>query len=295
MRFLVPATALAARVFVLSAAAILLLGVAACSSEPKSASPGQERDLRTEGRKVFGAPNASQSGAAGASADGGARWSILLATFAGEDAQARADAALAFVRTQMGMAEAHIEERKSGLALSYGRYSGPSDPRFPADLARIRAVSVEGRPIFAQAFLAPESVHDSPGSIPELDLSRVREYYGEDVQATLQVAVYESDKPGEARANAEQAALTLRSEGELAFYYHGPRRSMVTIGVFGAADMNPQTGYISPELEALRSRRPHNLFNGMGIRESHQAPKGVSPSDRAAYQRLQPSQLVQIP
>src|SRR5262249_24035027 len=91
----------------------------------------------------------------------------------------------------------------------------------------------------------------------------------------------------EARKAAEQAAARFRQEGEQAFYYHGPRMSMVTIGAFNIEDFDPQTpSYQSTRLLEVRKRHPYNLYNGAGIKVINKA-NGRS--------ELQPSSLVEIP
>src|SRR5690606_17423075 len=95
---------------------------------------------------------------------------------------------------------------------------------------------------FATAFLAPPAGDPDPGAIPQYHLSRARIEFGAQSRYTLQIAVYESNNPAEARRAAEQAAAQLRADGEPAFYYHGPSRSMVTLGAFTAAEAGLDTG-----------------------------------------------------
>jgi len=83
----------------------------------------------------------------------------------------------------------------------------------------------------------------------------------------------------------------LRAEGDQAFYYHAPYRSMVTVGVFGESDFDATT---TPPIESRRLRQtrekfPHNLLNGKGIRET------ITNSAGQRVTRLQPSSLVAIP
>lgn len=256
----------------LGALSILLGG---CAGGGASA----QRDLSAEGEGVFSDP-ASGGARAGATRDAERAWSIVLATFDGPRAQAEAERALAFARSEGGFPAAFIERRDNGAAVVTGRYAGPDDTEARRDLAEIRS-----RPAFTRAFLARRSVGAPIGGRPDLNLLRARQAYGDRAKYTLQVAVYESDDRQERMRAAEQAAAQLRSEGETAFYYHGATRSMVTVGVFDDQDFDRRTGTESAALREARRRHPYNLLNGRGIRER-------GSGGREAIQR---SALVQIP
>src|SRR5207249_754255 len=108
---------------------------------------------------------------------------------------------------------------------------------------------VGGQRPYVGAYLAPPPAGQMPGSLPQYNLLRAREAFGEKALYTLQVGVYgrrDLEHPSEAdlaeeRRAAEEAAFRLRQEGELAFYYHGPQMSTVSVGVFDQTDFDPQT------------------------------------------------------
>lgn len=211
-------------------------------------------------------------------------WTIVLSTFSGPDAGERAERTAQALGGATWMRDLRVRMQEEGAVLSYGRYDAPGDADARRDLQRVRQTEVNGELPFQAAFLSPPERVEDAGGHPQLALSNVREEYGPNALYTLQVAVYESPDRDEAKRAAEQAALQLRREGELAFYHHGPHRSMVTIGVFRPRDYDPMTGEMSQELLDLKGRHPHNLYNGMGLREH--GPRG---------ERLQPSGLVLIP
>jgi len=219
-----------------------------------------EPGLAQEGRAVFGAegrPGSTESAPA---------WRIVLAAFSGPDAVQRAQAALPIVQGRGGVPEAIVEPRRRGAVIAVGAFDDPASRAAQRELARVRAIEVDGRPAYPTAFLAPPEAQRL-GSDPELDLATARERFGQSIRYTLQVGVYESDRRAEAARAAEEAAATYRRDGELAFYYHGPNRSMVTIGLFTERDYDPQSGRMSDELRALMSRHPKHLYNGMGVRQ----------------------------
>lgn len=239
--------------------------------------PSDNSLLTSEFGEVFG--EGGQNGAKQGSSPG---WTIVLSTYSGPDAGEQAAAAAQRIGAATWMADLRVKTRDDGAVLSYGQYPSPSDANAKRDLERVRRTQVSGESRFSAAFLAPP---DTPvGAHPEIALQNVRAEWGRGAMYTLQVAVYESPNPQEARRAAEQAALQLRREGELAFYHHGPSRSMVTIGVFRSEEYNLATGRMAPEIIELKRRHPYNLFNGRGITE-----RG------SLGQRLQPSGLVLIP
>jgi hypothetical protein len=146
--------------------------------------------------------------------------------------------------------------------------------------------------------LTPPPYDSLPGSVPEYDLSTLRQRRGKSALYTLQVAAYtrmdgkaatEKDL-AEFRAAAEKAVVELRREGEEAFYHHGQRMSVVTVGVFGEKDVDPvrppPVGKESMVVQMARQRHPLNLVNGQGVK--------VRTRGQAEAQ-LQPSRIIVIP
>jgi hypothetical protein len=191
-----------------------------------------------------------------------AGWTIVLAAFSGPDANAQAVAAANTIRSRVDLPNIRPQQRGRGAAVVSGNYRSPSDAAAQRDHARARAVTVDGNTPFPSAFLAPPAGKPDPGATPQYHLSRAFVEFGNQARYTLQIAVYESKNPTEARAAAEKAAVQLRTDGEPAFYYHGPSRSMVTIGAFSAAEAGLDTGLPGPVLAEYQRRHPYNLMNG---------------------------------
>jgi len=265
------------------AGAVVAMGLLAvmigCQSSPGGSSGFDAR--RSEG--VFDVPGQAADANAGDRAATQSGWTIVLATFNGPNAARDAMAALPAIQGGSGFDGLFVEHRRRGSFVASGRYASESDPRAVADLRRFRSYERNGIKPFGKAFLAPP-VGGAAGARPEINLARAKEIFGRDALYTLQVAVYESDDRRQSMRAAEEAAYIYRQDGELAFYYHGPTRSMVTIGAFGEDDIDVEAGLESPELTAVRQRHPLNLFNGLAIRETTNGRT-----------RQQPSQLVQIP
>lgn len=247
-------------------------------------------------------PRSRGGGAQGQGGSGGETvvrgdWSIVLVAMRGAEAGQTAALALEKVRRQGGLAEAYVERRGESVVVAYGRYDSPLSRAAQEDLARVRAMEVDGERPFAGAVLAPPPMEGLRGSIPEYDLAGVRESLnaGRAKLYTLQIGVYATDDGREPssseltriRRAAEAAAVALRREGEEAYYFHGPRRSMVTIGVFAEQEI-PASGRPmgSMRLREAQRKHPHNLVNGQGamVRTAGQREG-----------RLQESRVVEIP
>jgi len=238
-----------------------------------------------------------------------ASWSIVIAGVVAEDnppgtRRAVGLEALQKVQTKGGLSEAYLDPRGGALVIAYGHYAAPSDPEAQRDLERVREIVVDGAKPFADAYLSPPPGDAYKGSIAEYDLRNAGSQFGaKRAKYTLQVGIYgqqDSRAPlpsarelAEIRAAAELAATTLRREGELAFYYHGPVRSTVTVGLFSDQDIDArQPGGECQALRDLRRRQPYNLLNGQGIKEILRAQ--VDAKGRP-MERMQPSQLVAVP
>jgi hypothetical protein len=222
-------------------------------------------------------------------------WSIVIAGAAGDNADATARDMLHKVQTAGGLPEAYTERRGKSVVVAYGQYSGPEDPAAQRDLDRVRAMELEGGRPFAGAVLVPPPFESLPGGIPEFDLNGVRRARGKDAIYTLQVAIYtrlntntpKASELAEFRKAAEKAVIELRREGDEAFYYHGPRGSTVTVGVFGPRDHDPlKPGQDSFALMQTRRKHPLNLVNGAQLLTRSRGQEKARP---------QPSFLVPIP
>ncbi len=275
----------------------LLLG---CEAAPKQDSAADDPVVLD----VFGRPVQMEEGWSGSEVDsvrvptssGQKGWVIVLLSV--DDAE-RAESMLTQVRTTGRLPDAFMMERNGRIVVAVGSYDDPAQRVAQIELQRVRGIEIDGAKPYEHAFLAPPSGDLARGTIPEYDLRNARRQYGENAIYTLQVAVYareDDQKPAEAdlaqfRATAEKAATSLRQEGELAFYYHGPNRSMVTVGIFGEKDVKVDRGVTteSARLQPARDRHPLNLLNGRTIIEHvRTSTGGTVPRDQASF-------LVRVP
>lgn len=213
-------------------------------------------------------------------------WSIVLESMTGTNAMEAAQHRQAVLASELGRSDVRLRPTARGYALVLGSYSKPDSPDAREALAHLRATTVDGRTPFSQAFFVPPKERIDPGSIPELNLLAARQVFGPDKEYTLQIAFYQSGKPDDAKRAAENAALQLRREGELAFYYHGPTMSLVTVGLFEDSDFDQGLRPKNASILSLQERYPLNLHNG-------EYP--VITKQPGTPDVKQPSQLVKIP
>ncbi|MBI1190606.1 MAG: hypothetical protein GC200_08025 [Tepidisphaera sp.] len=223
-------------------------------------------------------------------------WSIVIATARGEGAQEAIQGAAEKVRTKGNLPGAYAEQRGDAWVVAYGHYPSFADSTAQHDLETIKNIEIDSAKPFAGAVLAPPITDHIAGGLPQYDLANLKAREGKRAAFTLQVGVYDpGDKPTDedlklVRETAEQAAAELRREGEQAYYYHGPRRSMVTIGAFSQDEVKLSrsgTPTLSPRIKELQKRFPLNLVNGKGLM--------VAPAKDESKGHLQPSFLVGVP
>lgn len=256
----------------------LLIGIAfgGCQAAERGASTASET---SEGEALFGG--------SGASSDTAAReaWTIVVYGYRGENRAAAARAALDKIAGVAGMTGFRPEQRGETTVIAYGRYDDPNSQRAVRDVERIQRTEVDGAFPFRGAVLTPPA-YAGLGSHPEYDLRRVRERFPRAV-SSLQIGFYTAlgqhvselpaDAQREIREAGEQAAVNLRREGELAFYYHGPTGTAVTVGVFTDEDIDAARQYESPLVQELKARFPHNLVNGKELRQRIGADQAGNP------------------
>jgi len=257
-------------------AGVLVAPMSGCADKSQESSKELE-SLKGEAAGVFDTKRSRERRAQARESEtsqGGA-WTITLGTIpAGPTGQVEAMGTLSRAR-ELGLGSAKLERRGDRSMLMYGSYTGPDDPAAAQDLARIRAITADGIRPFGSAVLTPPMTGSLAGAIPEYDLGTAYRRFGKRALYTLQVAVYQKEgdeavtdeELDEIRTAAEKAAIDMRRTGEEAFYYHGPRRSTVTVGLLGEEDA-ARGGVVrdSPKVRELQKRHPLNLVNGQGVR-----------------------------
>ena len=209
--------------------------------------------------------------------DSGNGWAILLERFPGTDQLAVARSRLPYVQRTINRTDLAIRAVESGYAIVLGSYGDPGEAEATQDLNFVRSLRTpDGRRPYAGAWIVPPRNVTEAGSRPEFNLAYAKRRWPS-AAYTLQIEVYWPPEGTRTRdlakfqRAAEERAFELRQQGELAFYFHGRTRSMVTVGLFTEADYDEDGGLAaikSQELRALKERHPYNLVNGRELWET---------------------------
>ncbi|MCC6676018.1 MAG: hypothetical protein IT436_02635 [Phycisphaerales bacterium] len=268
---------------------LAICGLVGCQSGGEDPRNGSLRDT---GRELFA--KGPSAGTPASRTD----WTIMVGAYTGPDQARQARTTQAVVQS-LGFSDAFTEVRGKTTIVGLARYPEPGDPRAQEDLARIREFIVDGQRPYARAMMVPPEVN-AGGAMSELDLRSAKDKYGRRAIFTLQVGVYsrpDAQEPTQGdlaqfRKAAEEAAARLRREGDEAFFFHGPFRSMVTVGVFDYSDSDKGAG--KPESQRLveaRKKHPYNLLNGSPYR----AKRSGSSAPSGKTDDFVKSDLVEIP
>jgi len=239
-------------------------------------------------------PNAAQRSSDNRDPDGGGDgeveinaatgnvWAIAVDVFDGPNRRDDAARRRAEIVGRTNRSRWWVHDEADNSMLYYGKYESPQTAAARRDLEAVKDL-VERERVKSSApwgpFLTPVEIALTGGAAGrDLRTAADRGMY------TLQIGFY--DGP-ERRDAAEQAVATLRDQGTEAYYFHGPNRSMVTVGVFPetAIQITSSGTEYAPQVEALQEQFPYNLANGRKLKETH----------RTGEVTHQPSFLVRIP
>ena len=223
-------------------------------------------------------------------------WSILLESFPGRDQLALARQRLPVVVRLFNRSDIHIRAVNHGYAIAMGAYDNPNSASAERDLDVVRRLRVGDMRPYAGAWMIPPRSAVVAGDRPEMNLAYARRTWPQ-ARYSLQVEVWEApsgsstNERARFRKTAEERAFEIRQTGDPAFYFHGPNRSMVTVGLFSADDYDDRggpTAVRSPVLRDLMERYPLNLMNGMELLETNR-------QSGRAVERRQRSMLIHVP
>jgi len=177
------------------------------------------------------------------------RWTILCAEIEGPGAYTNARNVAEALKATRGVdpAKVSVHEGENSAAIYYGTYLRDLDPQtgdrsIPSDLRNDlnmikQLADEERRHYFLGAHMVPAPEADV--GTPEWDLRQAGGLY------TLQVAVYfNTDVMQDRKLAAVEKTRQLRARGLEAYYYHGPTRSIVTVGAFGEDAVLDETGKV---------------------------------------------------
>lgn len=209
-----------------------------------------------------GSTNASAEGTAPATRSG---WSIQVASFTGRRRYDQARQLAAQVRQSAGFGDVWIEDQGNRTRVLVGRYRTPDDYAAAEDLNLLRMTQIDDQMPFAAAELVPLGGQSPDESASPYDLKQFVGMY------SLQIGFYDDAVGPEFRKAAERAVQLLREQGEQAYFYHGPHRSLICLGLFTDNDFTEVDGVrvYGDHIKQLQQKHPHNLANGYTQIEKH--------------------------
>jgi hypothetical protein len=223
---------------------------------------------------------------------GPTRWAVRLARFSGPKRQRRAHDLMRRLTTKAGLTGLWLADAAGTTSLYRGQFTERDSTQAQNALKQVRQLVLDNGRRFDRAALVAVNRQDKQIE----DRHNLRAYSG---YYTLQVGYYDEGWSGDRRKAAERNAKALRQQTDQpVYYYHGRRRSMVTVGLFGESEaftMRPDP--ISPgrakvraysqKIRKLSERFPHNYANQSGLAKRFK-------NDQAGDE-TQASSLVQVP
>lgn len=217
-------------------------------------------------------------------------WTILLAHFPGMGNQQKASTLAHRLETECGLTDVWTMRTSDGVAVYCGIFGTTNDANAQAVLARVRQTELDAVRYFENTEFVTVGGTSTTQAMNPMNLGQYSGMY------TLQIAVFDDKYPDGRRAGAEDYARQLREQGDDAYFYHGPHRSMVTVGMYPYDQAfrsieNPNTpgttiDAYTERIQQLQERFPRNLVNGYSLMQR-------TAQDEEA--REQPSQLVRVP
>lgn len=192
-------------------------------------------------------------------------FTIPLETYRGPDRLRKSHARIRTLKEEAGLADLWTLDLDGVLRLYHGRFAREDDPLAQVALKQVRAMQLDGKRPYKDATIQPLDPRSGSSTARDFDEFNLRRF-SDQGYLTLQIAVYDEAYGSDFRKAAEQAANALREDDEQAFYYHGPHRSMVTVGLFTFDQHFIQKGKqraYGPEIEQLQQKFPYNLVNGV--------------------------------
>jgi len=198
-----------------------------------------------------------------------AQWSILLATLEGEDRNKRAEMLRSKLANQMHIPDVWTTDTDEKTLVYRGRYVDPAADHARDAVRQTRMLKVDGQRPFQEAQIISTAAA-ATGVAGPYDLRQFPGMY------SLQVEVYDDQIGDTYRSVAEDRVRTLRRDGDEAYFYHGPFRSQVTVGLFTHDEAfvpHGVTEAYAPAVKKLQKKHPHNLYNGRTMIEKSRGRK----------------------
>lgn len=209
-------------------------------------------------------------------------YAIELGRYTGAQAFHGVHGLMQTARQEAGLANLWYATANGDITVYMGRFKEDDSSEAKAALRKVRAAEVDGKELFEKAKIV--KLGTERGEV--LDPRDLRSLKGKGL-FSLQIGHYDGTYGPDFRRAAETAVDVLRDNGEDAYYYHGPHRSMVLLNAWTRAEAFTLEGTVdrySNQVRMTQEKHPHNVPNG----------EPFGPGDDPEYVKSQHSFLVPI-
>lgn len=209
-------------------------------------------------------------------------YAVELASYTGGEAFQRVPTLIREAREQGGLAELWYASTGDRTTVYAGKFRDPESDEAETALRLARSAHINGARPFEDAQLVKLTAER--GEV--LDPHDARTHSGKG-RFALQVGYFDRSFGTDYRVAAEQTARLLRDQGEEAYYYHGPNRSLILLHAWARREAFVLVGQhdrYSNLVKSVQEQYPHNVPNG----------KPFTDADDPTFVRSQHSFLVQI-
>ena len=187
-------------------------------------------------------------------------YAIELGRFSGDDAYAQVYRVITDARQEAGLANLWYAATGRETIVYAGRFRDKDDAEVNAMLRTVRRAQIHGNTPFEDAKVVAIS-SSQRGVADKRDL---RSLSGRGLYA-LQIGYFDRSFGNDYRKAAETAVDVLREQGEEAYYYHGPNRSLVLVNAWKRSEAFTRVGTTDRYSNAVRTvqeKHPYNVPNG---------------------------------
>lgn len=187
-------------------------------------------------------------------------YAVELGKYSGAQAFHGVHGLMQTARQDAGLANLWYATVGTETTVYMGRFKDKDDREAKDALRKAREAEIDGKAIFAKAKLVKLSAARGDA----LDPRDLRSLKGKGL-FTLQIGYYDAKYGPDFRRAAETAVDVLRDNGEDAYYYHGPHRSMVLLNAWTHAQAFTLVGQVdrySNTVRLAQEKYPHNVPNG---------------------------------
>ena len=238
------------------ATCLALVGMSGCMVETRVVKENPWNKLFTESEW-----SDTPSESAGSGRRNSKGYAIELAKFDSRLEFDRARKLMREARAKGGLADIWYSSDARWTRVYAGKFRQPNSDQVKSVLREVQQAKIDGKRVFEDA----KVVALGSSQVETLDPHNLRSLSGQGL-VSLQVGYFDRTYGTDFRRAAEQTVKDMRKNGEEAYYYHGPHRSLVLINAWTRDEaFFAQTGRMERYSNAVRlvqQKYPYNVPNG---------------------------------